>query len=90
MQYTLPYLMYAFNHLSIHSYDPSSPNLQGIKYLIGYLPGFPNRPIMYPTVLYGTTTHELHQEVALGDFHSQKISNCLLFLADGGEVCVRS
>ena len=33
-----------------------------------------------------TNNHELHQEVALGEFHSQKIPNGFDSFADGGEV----
>ena len=37
---------------------------------------------MYPTWLDVTTTHDLRQEVSPGNFHSQKISNGLVFFAD--------
>ena len=40
---------------------------------------------MYPAGLYGTTTHELHQEVYPGDFDSQTISNGIVDFIYGGE-----
>ena len=40
---------------------------------------------MYPSGLYGTTTHELHQEVTSGNFHSHNISNFFVSFVDGGE-----
>ena len=63
MQYTSPNIVYDVNRLSINSSYPCSPALQGINYLILYISGFPHRPIMYPSGLYCTTTHNLRQEV---------------------------
>ena len=40
---------------------------------------------MYPAGLYGTTTHDLHQEVSPGYFHPQKISNSLVAFSYGVE-----
>ena len=84
-QYTLPDLMNDVNCLSINLSDPSEPPFKGINNLISYLSVCPHRPIMYPSGLYGTTTHDLHQEVSPGDFHSQNISNGLVDFANGGE-----
>ena len=61
MQYTRPDMIYAVNRLSIHDSAPSEPVFQGIKHIIRYLDGCPYRPIMYPSGLGDTTTHDLHQ-----------------------------
>ena len=42
---------------------------------------------MYPSGLYGTITHELHQEVSPVDFHSQKKSNLVFSFAYCVEGC---
>ena len=85
MQYTRPDLMYDVNRLSSNYSDPSEPALQGINLLVCYLAILPHRPIMYPAVLYGTTTHDLRQEVSPGEFYSQNISNGLVDFSDGLE-----
>ena len=77
--------MCAINRLSSHVAAPSVPEFQGIKHLIQYLDGCLQCPIMYPYGLARTTTHELHQQLYPGDFHSQKIYNGLVAFSDGGE-----
>ena len=84
MQYTLPDIMYDVNCISRHESSPSASYFQGINQLIHYLSGYPHCPIMYPDGLYGTTTHDLCQEVSSGKFHSQHISNVLVTFSDGG------
>ena len=61
MKYTRPDIIYFVNRISIHASAPSEPDFQRIKHLICYLDGCPHRPIMYPSGLYETTTHDLHQ-----------------------------
>ena len=57
MQYTLPDLMYAVNHLSSYSGVLFAPAFQGIKHIIRYLYVFPMHPVIYLSVIYGTTIH---------------------------------
>ena len=64
--------MYTGNHLSNHASTPSAPNFQGTKHLIRYLAGFPRLPVMYPSGLDGTNTHDFCQEVYPGEFQSQR------------------
>ena len=84
MQYTRADIMYDVKYLSRNYYSSSESSFQGIKQLIWYLYGFTHLPIMYPSGLDGTTTHDLRQEVSPGDFHYQKIPNGLVDFADGG------
>ena len=77
--------MYDANRISIHDSAPSEPAIQGMNHLIRYLAGWPHFPIMYPSGLDVTTTHELRQEVSSGYLHSQNTSNGLFSFADGVE-----
>ena len=86
LQFTCPDLMYHVNCISIHTAAPSASAFQDITHLIRYLVGCARCPIMYPYGLYSTTTHDICKEVYPGDFHSQKISNGVVYFAYGGEV----
>ena len=81
MKYTRPYLRHAVSHLSRRDSAPSSPSFKDRKHQIRYLTVFPHFPIMYPAVLDGTTTHDLHEEVSLGEYNSENISNVLVAFA---------
>ena len=85
MEYTRLDLIYAVNLLSIHSSDPSATSFQVINRLIRYLSVWPHHPIMYPAGLDFTATHDLCQEVSPDNFHSQKISNGLIYFSYLGE-----
>ena len=84
MQYTCPDLICAANNLPSYTSAPYAPVLQVVKHLTLYLAGLPHCPIIYLSDIYGTTTHELHQEVYPGDFHSQNIPNSRIAFVAGG------
>ena len=87
MQHTHPDIIYALKRLYIYATVSSAPAFQGINYLIRHLDGFYHRPFMYPYVIYGTTTHELHQDIYPGEFHFKNIRNTLVDFSGGGEGC---
>ena len=76
--------MYDDNRLSRYTAAPSASAFQGIKNLILYLSDCIHLPIVNPSGLDVTTTHELCQEVSPGDFHSHNISNGPVNFTDGG------
>ena len=85
MSFKRPDIIYDINSLSRNSYAPLVISFLGIKHLICYLDGLPHHLIIYPSILYGTTTHELPQEVFQCEFHSQKTPNGLVFLNMDGK-----
>ena len=52
---------------------------------IRYLSICPYQPIMHPTIIDGTTTHDLLQDISLGNFHSQKLTKGIVTFKDGEE-----
>ena len=87
MQYTCLDLIYTTSRLYSYAAAPSIPAFQGIKHLILYRTCLHHCPIIYPSVIYGTKTHELCQEVSPGNYHSKNTPISLFAFADGGEGC---
>jgi hypothetical protein len=77
--------MYFLNRLTPFAAYPSRPLFQLIKKLMRWLAGCPHRPIFYPAGIDVNGSHELKQEVSVGQFRDATLSNNLAMFADGGE-----